>query len=97
MRSECPMNKDGKKDKNKKKSMVATWSNNDIFSFDGVSKICLMAKDDEVCLDEHDDFDTLQNEHECLFNDLEKLKHRCKDYKKIIITLTLDVENAKHE
>ena len=32
-----------------------------------------------------------------LFNDFEKLRHRCKDYKKIIATLTFDVENAKHE
>ena len=56
-----------------------------------------MAIDDEVCLDELDDFDKLQNEHECLFNDFEKHRHRCKDYKKIITTLTLDVVNAKHE
>ena len=32
-----------------------------------------------------------------LFNDFEKLRHRCKDYKKIITTLTFDVENAKHD
>ena len=50
--------------------------------------------DDEVCLD---DFDKLQNEYDCLFDDFKKLRHRCKDYKKIITTLTLDVENAKHE
>ena len=56
-----------------------------------------MAIDDEVCIDDFDDFDKLQNEYECLFNDFEKLRHRCKDYKKIITTLTLDVENAKHE
>ena len=37
----------------------------------------------------------LQNEYECLFNDFEKLRHRCKDYKKIIITLTFNVENVK--
>ena len=53
-----------------------------------------MAIDDEVCLD---DFDKLQNEYECLFDDFKKLWHKCKDYKKIITTLTLDVENAKHE
>ena len=46
---------------------------------------------------ELDDFDNLQNECECLFKDFEKHRHRCKDYKKIIITLTLYVENAKHE
>ena len=38
-----------------------------------------------------------KNEYECLFRDFEKLRHRCKDYKKIITKLTLDVENAKHE
>ena len=53
--------------------------------------------DDEVCIDDLDDFDKLQNEYECFFNDFEKLRHRCKDYKKIIATLTLDVENAKHD
>ena len=53
-----------------------------------------MAIDNEVCLD---DFDKLQNEYECLFNDFEKLRHRCNDYKKIITTLTLDEENAKLE
>ena len=25
------------------------------------------------------------------------LRHRCKDYKKIIATLALDIENAKHD
>ena len=31
-----------------------------------------MAIDDEVCLDELDDFDNLQNEYEYLFKDFEK-------------------------
>ena len=53
-----------------------------------------MAIDDEVCLD---DFDKLQNEYKCMFNDFEKLRHRCKDYRKIITTLTLDVKNVKLE
>ena len=101
MRSKCPMNKEGKKDK-KKKVMVATWSDSDPSSFicelkEIKAKLCLMAKDDEVCLDELDDFDILQNGYEYLLNDFEKLKHRCKDYKKIIATLTFDLENAKHE
>ena len=40
MRSECPMNKEGKKDKDKKKkAMMATWSNNDLSSFDSKSDI----------------------------------------------------------
>ena len=56
-----------------------------------------MAIDDEVCIDDFDNFDKLQNEYECMFNDFEKLRPRCKDYKKIITTLTLDVENAKHD
>ena len=56
-----------------------------------------MKIDNEVCLDELDDYDKLKNEYECLFNDFEKLRHRCRDYKKIITTLTLKVENAKHE
>ena len=56
-----------------------------------------MAIEDEVCIDDFDDFDKLQNEYECLFNDFEKLRHRCKNYKKIITALTLDVEKAKHD
>ena len=110
MRSECPVNKKGKKDKDKKKKkkvMMVTWSDSDPSSFDSEPKmktedeikanLCFMAKEGEVCLDDIDDFDVLQNEYECLFRDFEKLRHQCKDYKKIITTLTLDVENAKHE
>ena len=33
--------------------------------------------DDEVCTDDLDELDKLQNEYECLFNDFEKLRHRC--------------------
>ena len=62
------------------------------------ANLCLIAiDDDEVCIDDFDDFDKLWNEYECLFNDFEKLRHKCKDYKKIIATLTLDVENVKHD
>ena len=84
--------------------MVATWSDSDPFSsesepeMDIKANLYLMAiDDDEVCIDDLDDFDRLQNEYECLFNDFEKLRHRCKDYKKIIAILTLVVENAKHD
>ena len=65
------MNKEGKKEKKKKKAMVATWSDSDHSSSDGKPKmeakanLCLMVIDDEVCLDELDDFDNLQNEYEC--------------------------------
>ena len=32
-----------------------------------------------------------------MFNDFEKLRHRCTDYKKIITTLTLNIKKAKHD
>ena len=54
-----------------------------------------MAIEDEVCIDDLDEFDKLQNEYECLFNDFEKFRHKCKDYKKIITTLTLNIEKTK--
>ena len=34
-----------------------------------------MAIEDEVCIDDFDEFEKLQNEYECLFNDFEKLRH----------------------
>ena len=83
--------------------MVTTWSDSDPSSsesepeMDIKANLCLKAINNEVCLDELDDYDKLQNKYECLFNDFEKLRHKCKDYKKIITTLTFDVENAKHE
>ena len=93
------MNKEGKKDKDKKKkAMAATWYDSDPSSFASEPKmeikenLYLIAIDDEVCLD---DFDKLQNEYECMFDDFKKLRHRYKDYKKIITTLTFDVENTK--
>ena len=54
-----------------------------------------MAIEDDVCIDDLDEFDKLQNEYECLFNDFEKLRHRRKDYKKIITTVTLDIKKTK--
>ena len=65
--------------------MVATWSDSDHLSSESEPKIeikenlCLMAIDDEVCLD---DFNKLQNEYECMFDDFEKLRHRCKTIRK---------------
>ena len=94
------MNKESKKDKDKKKkkkkkkkkAMMATWSDSDHSSSESESdmeikaNLCLMAIEDKICIDDFDDFDKLQNEYECLFNDFEKLRHKCKDYKKIITT-----------
>ena len=65
--------------------MVPTWSDSDPSSSESEPKIeikanlCFMAIDDKVWLD---DFDKLQKKYECLFDDFEKLRHRCKDYKK---------------
>ena len=62
------MNKKGKKEKKKKKAMMTTWSDSDPSSSNGELKmeakanLCLMKIYDEVCLDELDDFDNLQNE-----------------------------------
>ena len=59
------MNKEGKKEKKKKKAMVATWSDGDPSSSNGEPKmeakanLCFMAMDDKVCLNELDDFDNL--------------------------------------
>ena len=78
------------KDKKKKKAMMATWSDSDPSSSESEldmeikANLYLMAIEDEVCIDDLDEFDKLQNEYECLFNDFEKLRHKCKDYKKII-------------
>ena len=81
--------------------MMATWSDSDPSSSENEpemeikANLSLMEMKDEVCIDDFDDFDKLQNEYECLFNDFEKLRHRCKDYKKITTTLTLDIEKTK--
>ena len=68
LRSKCLLNKKGKKDKDKKKkkAMVATWSDSDPSSsesepeMDIKANLCLMAiDDDDVCIDDLDDFDKL--------------------------------------
>ena len=41
-----------------------------------------MAIDNEVCNDELDDFDDLQNEYEGLLKDYEKMLHKCTNYRK---------------
>ena len=54
-----------------------------------------MAKDDKVC--NTDDLDTLQHEYCCLFIDFEKLMSKCKELKKTIISLNLELDKAKTE
>ena len=41
------------------------------------TNLCLMEINDEVCNDELDDYDDLQNEYESLLKDYEKLLHMC--------------------
>ena len=83
--------------------MMATWSDSDPSSSESEPdmeikvNICLMAIEYKVCIDDLNEFDKLQNEYECLLNYFEKLRHICKDYKKIITTLTLDIEKTKHD
>ena len=74
-----------RKKKKKKKAMIAIWSDSDLSSSESEPKqeikanLCLMVINDEVCLD---DFNKLQNEYECMFDDFEKLRHRCKTIRK---------------
>ena len=57
-----------------------------------------MEKEDKVCNDDDfDDYDILQHEFDCLFIDFEKLMSKCKDLKKIITSLNLELDNAKNE
>ena len=104
MKNECPLNKEAKRYKMKKKTLVETWSDCDSSLFDDESMIearanfCLMEKDDKVCnIDDLDDLDTLQHEYDCLFVDFEKLMLKCKDFKKTITCLNIDLNNAKNE
>ena len=57
----------------------------------------LMAKKEKVCSYNFDDLDTLQYEYDCLFIDFEKLMLKYKDFKKIITSFNLELENAKNE
>ena len=53
------------------------------------ANLCFMVVDDEVCDDELDDYDILNNEYQGLLVDFEKLLHKCTKYRKIIDKLTL--------
>ena len=104
LKTECPLNKGAKKYKMKKKILVETWSNCDSSSSDDELMIetrvnfCLMEKEDKVCNnDDFDDYDTLQHEYDCLFIDFEKHMSKCKDFKKTITSINIDLDNDKIE
>ena len=56
------------------------------------ANFCLMAIDDEVCNDELDDYDILNNEYEGLLVDFEKLLHKCTKHKKQLLHLLLNLK-----
>ena len=104
LKNEYPLNKKAKRYKMKKKILVETWSDCDSSSSDDESMIeakanfYLMEKDDKVCNnDNFDDLNTLQHEYDCLFIDFEKLMSKCKELKKTITSLNLELDNAKNE
>ena len=88
----------------KKKILVETWSvcdpslSDDESIIDARANFFHMEKEDKVCNDDDfDDYDILQHEFDCLFIDFEKLMSKCKDLKKIITSLNIDLDNAKNE
>ena len=104
LKNEYPLNKKAKRYKMKKKILVETWSDCDSSSSDDESMIearanfSLMEKKDKVCNnDDFVDLDTLQHEYDCLFFDFEKLMSKCKDLKKTITSLNIDLDVAKNE
>ena len=74
LKNECPLNKEAKSYKMKKKILLETWCDcdsslsNDESMIEAKTNFCLMAKDDKVC--NIDDLDTLQHEYDCLFINL---------------------------
>ena len=93
LKNECPLNKEAKKYKMKKKILVKTQSDCDSSSsydesmIEARTNFCRLAKDDKVC--NNDDLDTLQHEYDYLFIDFEKLMLKCKEFKKTITSLTI--------
>ena len=51
----------------------------------------------KVCNNDFDDLDILQHEYDCLFIDFDKLMLKCKDFKKTITSLSLELKNARNE
>ena len=104
LKNECPLNKEAKRYKMKKKILVETWSNCDSSSSDDELMIearenfYLKGKIDKVCNnDDFDDLDTLQHKYDCLFIEFEKLMSKCKNLKKTITSFNIDLDNAKNE
>ena len=61
------------------------------------ANFCLMENEEKVCNNDFDDLDILQHEYDCLFIDFDKLMLKCKDFKKTITSLNLELENTRNE
>ncbi|WRX14525.1 GAG-pre-integrase domain - like 6 [Theobroma cacao] len=109
-RSECPLLKEEtpKKNKKSKKAIVAmTWLDSDTSSSDDKKEkaeervnLCLMARDDEseVSLTPYDiSSDELQEGHECLYDEFEKLASKYKTLKKKTASLEIDLEKIIYD
>ena len=68
-------------------------SSNDESMIEARANFFLMEKDDNEC--NINDLDTLQYEYDCLFIDFEKLLSKCKELKKTITFLNLELDNVK--
>ena len=79
------------------KEMLYTSCDDEEPKIQAKANICLMAIDNEVCNDELDDYDILNNEYEGLLKDFEKLLQKCTKHRKTIDALTLELENIKHD
>ena len=73
LKSECPLNKEAKRYKMKRKTWWKTWSDYDSSSSNDESMIevkvnfFLMVKEEKVCNNDFDDLDMLQHKYDCLF------------------------------
>ena len=85
------------KTSSKEEKMFYTSCDDEEPEIQAKAKICLMKIDDEICNDELDDYDILNNKYEGLLVDFEKLLHKCIKYRKIIDKLTLDLEKTKND
>ena len=74
------------------KEMLYTSCDDEEPKIQAKANICLMAIDNEVCNDELDDYDDLQNEYEGLLKDYEKLLHMCTKFRKQFLHLLLNLK-----